>query len=396
VPRRHGSSGQPGAGRSATSSPCSLPRSGPVAAAWWHSATRLPRRASSWSACRRRGGSSGWAPSTTIVADVVVDCGLDGFHGGPLDDELRRRGIDHLVFCGFGAEATVDTTVRSANDRGYECLTITDAVAPFDTLVGARALASVTMSGGIFGAIAPSEALLTRPVARAAGGSLMRTHRRRRPVRVAVRRRHRPRSHGADLHRLADRLLWAGRLRRRHGATTSSSRGQGSSPPRRSWRAVRSAGWTVIHTREGQPTRSVRLPAQQAVAVEAHRRRHRRRRAVRAHPRAGRAGLGDRARGGTGGREIVIDKPGKGAFYATDLDLVLRRKRDHPPGLHRHHHRRVRAHDHAGGQRQGLRVPPAVGLHRARPTSATTRAALKMVTMQGGVFGAVASVVGPC
>jgi nicotinamidase-related amidase len=61
---------------------------------------------------------------------------------------------------GYGAEATVDSTLRSANDRGYECLVLTDAVAPFHDALGARALASVTMSGGIFGAIGTSADLL--------------------------------------------------------------------------------------------------------------------------------------------------------------------------------------------------------------------------------------------
>jgi nicotinamidase-related amidase len=94
------------------------------------------------------------------AADLVVDAaGVDGFYGGPLDDVLRARGIDHLVLGGFGHEAAVDSTLRSANDRGYECLVLTDGVAPFDEDTGAHALASVTMSGGIFGAIGTSAAL---------------------------------------------------------------------------------------------------------------------------------------------------------------------------------------------------------------------------------------------
>jgi nicotinamidase-related amidase len=96
------------------------------------------------------------------VADLVVDAtGVDGFHGGPLDDALRSRGITHLVLGGFGHEAAVDSTLRSANDRGYECLVLTDGVAPFDKHLGARALHSVTMSGGIFGAIGSSSSLLS-------------------------------------------------------------------------------------------------------------------------------------------------------------------------------------------------------------------------------------------
>jgi nicotinamidase-related amidase len=93
--------------------------------------------------------------------DLVIEAvGSNGFHGSRLDAELRRRGIARLVMTGYGAEATVDSTLRSANDRGYECLVLTDAVAPFHDDLGARALASVTMSGGIFGAIGTSADLL--------------------------------------------------------------------------------------------------------------------------------------------------------------------------------------------------------------------------------------------
>lgn len=93
--------------------------------------------------------------------DVVVrSSGIDGFFGGPLDTELRGRGIDRLVLGGFGAEACVDSTLRSANDRGYECLTLVDAVAPFSADLGRHALGSITMSGGIFGAVGSSAALL--------------------------------------------------------------------------------------------------------------------------------------------------------------------------------------------------------------------------------------------
>ncbi len=111
--------------------------------------------------------TEGCGAGATLVADelgepteVVDAAGLNGFHGSRLDELLRLTGRDHLVFGGFGAEATVDSTLRAANDRGYECLVLTDACAPLDLDTGPRALASVTMSGGIFGAIAPSSALL--------------------------------------------------------------------------------------------------------------------------------------------------------------------------------------------------------------------------------------------
>ncbi len=91
---------------------------------------------------------------------MIDAAGINGFTGSALDGALRSRGIDHLVLTGFAAEAPVDSTLRGANDRGYECLVVTDGVAPFDAVTGSAALSSVTMSGGIFGALATSVELL--------------------------------------------------------------------------------------------------------------------------------------------------------------------------------------------------------------------------------------------
>ena len=91
---------------------------------------------------------------------VVTAAGHDGFCGSGLDLALRARGIELIVAVGMAAEVAVSSTVRSANDRGYECLTLSDAVAPLDPETGARALRSVTMSGGIFGAVGTSDAFL--------------------------------------------------------------------------------------------------------------------------------------------------------------------------------------------------------------------------------------------
>jgi biuret amidohydrolase len=95
------------------------------------------------------------------ACDVVVRAaGANGFYGSSLDAELRARGLDRLVLCGFGAEVAVDCTLRAANDRGYECVTLIDGVAPLDEHTGRRALDSITKSGGIFGTIASAAALL--------------------------------------------------------------------------------------------------------------------------------------------------------------------------------------------------------------------------------------------
>ncbi len=94
--------------------------------------------------------------------DVVVAAGgIDGFYGSTLDVRLRRLGCDHLLLCGFGLEAPVHSTLRGANDQGYECLLLTDACAPLDPDTTAAALSMVTMSGGIFGALGLTADLLS-------------------------------------------------------------------------------------------------------------------------------------------------------------------------------------------------------------------------------------------
>ncbi len=96
------------------------------------------------------------AASTTVPVP-----GLDGFYASRLDDLLRTEGRTHLLVAGHGIEAAVHSTLRSANDRGYECLLVTDAcTALTDDLQGASAK-QVTMSGGIFGAVGTTEAVLT-------------------------------------------------------------------------------------------------------------------------------------------------------------------------------------------------------------------------------------------
>lgn len=95
-------------------------------------------------------------PSTqTLRAD-----GIDGCYGGPLDPVLRRAGRTHLVVAGFGLEGPVHSTLRSANDRGYECLLVADACASLEPELVAAALLTVTMSGGIFGAVGSLEPTL--------------------------------------------------------------------------------------------------------------------------------------------------------------------------------------------------------------------------------------------
>lgn len=99
-------------------------------------------------------GVPGIAEAVTEVAPVasVTAAGWDGFYGSPLDTVLRRLGRDHLLLTGWWLETGVHSTLRSANDMGYECLTLADCCVPLGETTAGGALSSIQMSGGIFGA----------------------------------------------------------------------------------------------------------------------------------------------------------------------------------------------------------------------------------------------------
>lgn len=84
---------------------------------------------------------------------VLIAAGHDGFHGSPLDTVLRRHGRTHLLVAGLGFETTVHSTLRRANDRGYECLVVADACLSGDPSLRGASVSSIEMSGGIFGAV---------------------------------------------------------------------------------------------------------------------------------------------------------------------------------------------------------------------------------------------------
>jgi nicotinamidase-related amidase len=86
--------------------------------------------------------------------------GIDGFYGSSLDPLLRREGIDQLLLAGAGLETCIHSTMRSANDRGYECLLVLDACLAYDDSLLDSARSQVEMSGGIFGAVGSTEHVL--------------------------------------------------------------------------------------------------------------------------------------------------------------------------------------------------------------------------------------------
>jgi nicotinamidase-related amidase len=86
--------------------------------------------------------------------------GIDGFFASSLDSTLRTLGRHQLLLCGKWLETNVHSTMRSANDRGYECLLVLDACVAYDTSLTAAARSQVEMSGGIFGAVGETAAVV--------------------------------------------------------------------------------------------------------------------------------------------------------------------------------------------------------------------------------------------
>jgi nicotinamidase-related amidase len=98
---------------------------------------------------------------TPADGELVVDKpGKGSFHATGLDDVLREKGVRSLIVTGVTTEVCVHTTVREANDRGYECLVLSDCVGSYFPEFQRYGLEMIAAQGGIFGWVAPSGAYL--------------------------------------------------------------------------------------------------------------------------------------------------------------------------------------------------------------------------------------------
>jgi gamma-glutamylcyclotransferase (GGCT)/AIG2-like uncharacterized protein YtfP len=96
-----------------------------------------------------------------VAGEPVIDKpGKGAFHATDLESLLRNRGIRSLLLTGVTAEVCVQTTLREANDRGFECLVLSDCIASYIPEFYEMTLKMVTAQGGIFGWVAPSAAVL--------------------------------------------------------------------------------------------------------------------------------------------------------------------------------------------------------------------------------------------
>ena len=87
---------------------------------------------------------------------VVDKPGKGAFHATDLDAILTNRGIRQLVVCGVTTEVCVNTSVREANDRGYDCLVLEDCTGSYFPEFQNAGIAMIKSQGGIFGWVAKS------------------------------------------------------------------------------------------------------------------------------------------------------------------------------------------------------------------------------------------------
>ena len=98
-----------------------------------------------------------------LEREIVIDKpGYSAFSHTTLQQVLTRRGIETLIITGVTTEVCVSSTLRTAVDLGYRCITVSDACASGDPALHKAALAMIGVEGGIFGEVATTAAVVER------------------------------------------------------------------------------------------------------------------------------------------------------------------------------------------------------------------------------------------
>jgi len=109
-------------------------------------------------------GESGWDIIPELApapGEIIIDKpGKGAFFATDLEHVLRTTGRTRLILCGITTDVCVHTTIREANDRGFECMILDDATGATQKEHHLAALTMTSMQGGIFGVVSNSKQLV--------------------------------------------------------------------------------------------------------------------------------------------------------------------------------------------------------------------------------------------